>query len=152
MLSFKPTFSLSSFTFIKRLFSFSSLSAIRVVSSAHLRLLIFLLAILIPYIQLIQYINTAKFIFCLCYIQYSLVKGFHPKQQYNVFGSIFLQNCHLSAWFSVLLRQKMRDLVGHVDTSFCVHVKSFYWSEPVTRPQITGKRLGRIPFSILTEG
>ena len=47
MLSFKPTFSLSSFTFIKRLFSSSSLSAIRVVSSAYLRLLIFLLAILI---------------------------------------------------------------------------------------------------------
>ena len=47
MLSFKPTFSLSSFTFIKRLFS-SSLSAIRVVSSAYLRLLIFLPAILIP--------------------------------------------------------------------------------------------------------
>ena len=39
MLSFKPSFSLSSFTFIKRLFS-SSLSAIRVVSSAYLRLLI----------------------------------------------------------------------------------------------------------------
>ena len=34
MLSFKPTFSLSSFTFIKRLFSCSLLSAIRVVSSA----------------------------------------------------------------------------------------------------------------------
>ena len=33
MLSVKPTFSLSSFTFIKRLFSSSSLSAIRVVSS-----------------------------------------------------------------------------------------------------------------------
>jgi len=31
MLSFKPTFSLSCFTFIKRLFSYSSLSAIRVV-------------------------------------------------------------------------------------------------------------------------
>ena len=46
MLSFKPTFLLSSFTFIKRLFS-SSLSAIRVVSSACLRLLIFLPAILI---------------------------------------------------------------------------------------------------------
>ena len=42
MLSFKPTFSLSSFTFIKRLFSSSSLSAIRVVSSAYLRLWIFL--------------------------------------------------------------------------------------------------------------
>ena len=40
MLRFKSTFSLSSF--IKRLFSFSSLSAIRVVSSAYLRLLIFL--------------------------------------------------------------------------------------------------------------
>jgi len=55
MLSFKPTFSLSSFTFSKRLFSSSvqfssvqSLSAIRVVSSAYLKLLIFLPAILIP--------------------------------------------------------------------------------------------------------
>src|SRR5574337_111490 len=46
MLSFKPTFSLSSCTFIKRLFNSSSLSAIKVVSSAYLRLLIFLLAIL----------------------------------------------------------------------------------------------------------
>ena len=41
MVSFKPTFLLSSFTFSKRLFS-SSLSAIRVVSSAYLRFLIFL--------------------------------------------------------------------------------------------------------------
>ena len=46
MLSFKPTFSLSSFTIIKRLFSSSLLSAIRVVSSAYLRL--FLPPILIP--------------------------------------------------------------------------------------------------------
>ena len=46
MLSFKPTFLLSSFTFIKKLFS-SSLSAIRMVSCAYLRLLIFLPAILI---------------------------------------------------------------------------------------------------------
>ena len=42
ILNFKPVFPLSSFTFIKRLFSSSSFSAIRV------RLLIFLLAILIP--------------------------------------------------------------------------------------------------------
>ena len=48
MLSFKPAFLLSSFTFIKRLFSSSSLSAKRVLSSAYLRLLIFLPAILIP--------------------------------------------------------------------------------------------------------
>ena len=47
MLIFQPAFALSSFTFIKRLFSSSSLSAIGVVSSAHLRLFVFLLAILI---------------------------------------------------------------------------------------------------------
>ena len=47
MLSFKPAFLLSSFMLIKRLFSSSSVSDIRVVSSAYLRLLIFLLAILI---------------------------------------------------------------------------------------------------------
>ena len=45
---FKPTFSLSSFTFIKMPFSSSSLFAIRVVSSTYLRLLIFIPAILIP--------------------------------------------------------------------------------------------------------
>ena len=44
---FKASSSLSSFTFIKRLFSSSLLSAIRVVSSTYLRLLIFLPAILI---------------------------------------------------------------------------------------------------------
>ena len=48
MLGFKPAFSLSSVTFIKRLLSSSSLFVIRVVSSAYLRLLIFLPAILIP--------------------------------------------------------------------------------------------------------
>ena len=48
VLSFKPAFSLSSTTFIKRLFSSSSLSAVRVASSAYLRLLMFLPAILIP--------------------------------------------------------------------------------------------------------
>ena len=48
MLSFKPTFSLSSFTFIKRFFSSKSLSAIRVVSSAYRKLLIFPPTILIP--------------------------------------------------------------------------------------------------------
>ena len=45
MLSFKPAFLLSSFTLIKRLFSSSLLSAIRVESSAYLRLLIFFPAI-----------------------------------------------------------------------------------------------------------
>ena len=42
MLSFELAFPLSSFNFIKRLFSSSLFSAIRVISSAYLRLLIFL--------------------------------------------------------------------------------------------------------------
>ena len=46
MLSFKPAFSLSSFTFIKRLLSSSLLSAIKVVSSAYLRLLEFFPAVM----------------------------------------------------------------------------------------------------------
>ena len=46
-LNFKPAFSLSSLTFIKRFFSSSSFSVIRVISSVYLRLLIVLPAILI---------------------------------------------------------------------------------------------------------
>ena len=48
MLNFKPAFSLSSFTFNKRLFNSFLLSAIRVASSAYLRFLTFFQAILIP--------------------------------------------------------------------------------------------------------
>ena len=64
---FKPTFSISSFTFIKRLFS-SSLSAVRVVSFAYLRLLIFLLAILIPAC------SSSSPAFCMIYSAYKLNK------------------------------------------------------------------------------
>ena len=48
MSSFKPVFTLSTFTFIKRIFSSSLLSAIRLVLSAYMRLLIFLPVILNP--------------------------------------------------------------------------------------------------------
>ena len=48
MLSFKPTFLFSYFTVFKRLFSSSSLTAIEVVASAYLRLLIFFPTIMIP--------------------------------------------------------------------------------------------------------
>ena len=48
MVNFKPVYLLFCFTFIKRLSTSSSLSAIMVVSSAYLRLLMFLPAILIP--------------------------------------------------------------------------------------------------------
>ena len=67
MLSFKPAFSLS-FTFIKRLFSPPSLSAIRVVSPAYLRLLVFLPAILIPACAL------SSPAFCMMYSAYKLNK------------------------------------------------------------------------------
>ena len=68
MLSFKPSFSLSSFTFIKRLFSSSSLSAVRMVSSAYLRLLIFLPAALIP-----AYASSSP-AFLMMYSAYKLIK------------------------------------------------------------------------------
>ena len=52
MLGFKPAFSLSSFTLINRFFRSFLFSAIRLASSAYLRLFIFLLAIL-RFIQLV---------------------------------------------------------------------------------------------------
>ena len=48
ILSFKTVFSLSFFTFIKRLYSSSSLSFIKVVLHAYLRLLIFLPEVMFP--------------------------------------------------------------------------------------------------------
>ena len=65
MLSFKPAFSLSSYTVIKNIFSSSSLSAIRVVSSAYLRLLIFLLAIFIPACE------SSSLAFCMRHISFA---------------------------------------------------------------------------------
>ena len=66
MLSFKLAFSLSSFTFIKRLFSASSLSAIAYATSAYLRLLIFLPEILIPAC------DPSSLTFCVMYSAYKL--------------------------------------------------------------------------------
>ena len=63
---FKPAFSPSSFTFIKRLFNSSSLSSIRVVSSAYLRLLICLPEILIPAWA------SCYLAFCMMYSAYKL--------------------------------------------------------------------------------
>ena len=59
MLNFKAAFSLSSFTLIKRLFCSSSFSAVRVVPSAYLRSLIFLLGSLIPVC------DSSRLTFCL---------------------------------------------------------------------------------------
>ena len=70
MLSFKPTFSLSSF--IKKPFSSSSISAIWVVSSAYLRLLIFLPEILIPVCA------SSSPAFCLMYSAYKQSDNIQP--------------------------------------------------------------------------
>ena len=93
ILSFKPTFSLFSFAFIRSLLSSSSLSAISVESSAYLRLLILLLAILIP---LCVFSNLA---FCMMYCAYKLNKqgdNIHPwHTPFPRKKQIFLQlNCH----------------------------------------------------------
>ena len=82
MLSFKSAFLLSSFTFVKRLFSSSSLSAIRVVTSAYLRLLIFLPAILIP--------ACASFsgAFCMMYSAHKLNKQGDISRNIQVFKFI----------------------------------------------------------------
>ena len=72
LVSFKPAFSLSSFTFIKRFFSSSLLSVTNVVSSAYLRLLIFLTAILIPAC------DSSSLEFHMTYSQFSLVTQSFP--------------------------------------------------------------------------
>ena len=68
MLSFKSVFSPSSFTLIKKLFSSSSLSAITVVSSAYLKLLIFFLA------TLAAAYNSSTPAFCIMYSGHKLNK------------------------------------------------------------------------------
>ena len=67
--SFKPAFSLSSFTFIKRLFTSYLLSAIKVISSAYLRWLIYLPANLIP-----DFASSSP-AFCMMYSKYKLTKS-----------------------------------------------------------------------------
>ena len=84
---FKPAFSLSSFTFIKRLFSSSMPSAIRGVSFTHLRLLTFLLAIVIPAH------DSSSLAFCMMYPAYQL-----NKQGDNIQPCILPIYCQYTDW------------------------------------------------------
>ena len=68
VLDFKPAFSLSFLTLMKMLFISSSLYAIRVVSSAYVRLLVSSPVILIPYC------NSSSWAFCMMYSTYKLNK------------------------------------------------------------------------------
>ena len=89
MLSFNTTFSLSSFTFIKRLFNSYLLSVIRVASSVYQRLLIFLLAILIPACA------SSSPVFLMMYSVYKLNKSNELFRLNQVFGLCLLHNKHL---------------------------------------------------------
>ena len=111
MLSFKPAFSLSSFTFIKRRFSSSSLSAIRVVSSACLRLLIFLPAILIPACA------PSSPAFLMMYSAYKLNKQGENIQPWHTLFPIWNQSVVLCPVLTVASWPAYRFLRKHTDFS-----------------------------------
>ena len=90
LLSFKPAFSLSSFTFIKRLFS-SLFFAIRVLLTAYLKLLIFLPTILIPAF------DSSSPVFYMMYSVYNLNKQGDNIQPWHSPFPILNQFSHV--WF-----------------------------------------------------
>ena len=90
ILSFKPAFSLSSFTCIKRLFSSSLFSAIRVVSSAYLRLSVFLPTVLISACA------SSSPAFCMTYSAYKLSKQDDNIQSYPT-TFYFWTSCFMSS-------------------------------------------------------
>ena len=87
--SFKPALSFSASTLIKRLFSSSSLSAIRVVSSTYLKLLMFLPPILIPAC------NSSSLAFLMMCSVYRLNKQGDSRQPWHIPFSILNQ----SVWY-----------------------------------------------------
>ena len=134
MLSFKPVFSLSSYTFIKGLFSSSSLSLVRV-SSAYLTLLIFLPAILIPACA------SSSLAFCMMYPAYKLNKQGDNIQPWHTFFLIWNQSvvpCPLltvASWPAYrLLRSRSGGLVfpslEEFSTVCCdPHSQRLWWSQ-----------------------
>ena len=97
MLSFKPDFSLSSITFIKRFFSSSLLSAIKVASSAYVKLLIFLLTILIPACA------SSSLVFCKMYSAYKLNKQSDNIQPWCVSCPAYRFLRRQVRWLSILI-------------------------------------------------
>ena len=128
---FKSAFSLSSFTFIKSLFNSSSLSAIRVVSSAYLRLLIFLLAILIP---ACASFSSAFCMWCSAYISgmpiYNLdvlLPQFETSSLFHVQFQVLLLDLHTVSqeagkmvWYSHLFKNFPQFAVIHTIKGFGV--------------------------------
>ena len=113
MLHLSQLFSLSSFTFFKRLFSSSSLSAIRVVSPAYLRLLIFLLAVLIPACA------SSSLAFHMMYSEYKLNKqGDNIQPWCPLFSSLEPVHCSMPSSNCCFLRY----LVATITPSFQIQV------------------------------
>ena len=132
MLSFKPAFSLSSFTF-KRLFSSSLLSAVRVVSSAYLKLLIFLLAILIAACA------SSSPAFLVMYSAYKLNKQGDSIQPWRIPFPILNQNpCPVLTVASWPASRFLRRQVRWCAIPFTLRIfYSLLWNVPI-RYQITG--------------
>ena len=91
LFSFKPAISLSSFTFIKRLFSSSTLSAIRVGLFSYVRFLIFLATILIPTCA------SSSPAFLMMYSAYQLNKQGDNIQPWHIPFPIWNQSCSMSS-------------------------------------------------------
>ena len=127
MLSFKPAFSLSSFTFIKRFFSSSSLSAIRLVSSSYLRLLILLLTILIPACV------SSSLAFCMMYSVYKANKQCNNIQPWHTAFPILNQSVVQCKFLALASWPAYRFLRRQVRWFGCSHHLQWFWSPP---PQI----------------
>ena len=132
VLHFKPTFSVPSFTFIKRLFSSSSLSPIRVVLSAYLMLLIFLLAVLIPASV------SSSLAFCVMYSAYKLNKqgdSIQPCTPFPILNQPVVKALIVASWpriqvshktvkmvwYSHLFKNFPQFIMIHTDKGFSIH-------------------------------
>ena len=166
MMSFKPTFSLSCFSFTRRLFSSSSLSARRVVSSAYLRLLIFLPAILPP-----AYVSSSP-VFLMTYSAYKLNKqGQYTALTYSFFyleavccsisssNFCFLMCIQISqeagqvAWYSRLFQNFPQFVVIHAVKVFGIvnqaEIDVFFWNSlafSMIQRMLAGWTLVPLPF------
>ena len=137
MLSFKPTFSLSSFTYIKGFFSYFPLSAIKVVSSTYMRLFIFSPAILIPASA------SSTLAFHIMYSVYKLnMQGDNTALMYSFHNSepaccstcgsnyCFLTRIHISqeagkvVWYSHLFKNLPHFVVIHTVKGFSIVIEA----------------------------
>ena len=142
MLSFEPTCSLSSFTFIKRLFSSLVLSAIRVVSSAYLR---FLSAILIP-------VHASSILaFCMMYSGYKLNKQGDNIQPWHTPFLVWNQSVvpypvlTVASWPAYRFLRRQAGWSGIPISSGIFH--SLLWStQSKSTPQFKKKRRKRTDF------